>query len=142
MVKKKSKGKSKKSSGMIWILVVIGILIIGGLFLFTSGGAKYSKEELDKFAKCLTEKETVMYGAYWCPHCAKTKKKFGESFRFVNYVECDPRGENEQSELCIEKEILGYDTWDFQDGSRYADGEPSFELLSERSGCAMPKEVD
>tara|TARA_Y100000310_G_C20666865_1_gene808023 strand:- start:1563 stop:1970 length:408 start_codon:yes stop_codon:yes gene_type:complete len=131
----------KKNSGVIWMVVIIGILVIGGFFLLSSGsGSKYSKEELDKFAKCLTEEGTVMYGAYWCPHCAKTKKKFGQSFRYVTYVECDPNGENEQAELCIEKEIQGYDTWDFGDGTRYEGGEPSFELLAERSGCAVPEE--
>ncbi len=78
-----------------------------------------------------------MYGAFWCPHCARTKKNFGNSFQHINYVECDPRGENEQSELCIEKEIENYDTWEFTDGSRVV-GEPSFEVLGEKTGCEVP----
>jgi thiol-disulfide isomerase/thioredoxin len=136
-MKKKQRGKQKKKGGMIWIIVVVLALIIGGFFLFSSGESKYSQEELDKFAKCLTEKGTVMYGAFWCPHCARTKKNFGSSFHFIEYVECDPRGDNEQSVLCIEKEIEEYDTWEFSDGSRVI-GEPSFEKLSEMTGCPIP----
>lgn len=133
------KEKKKKSGYLIWV-VIISILIIGLIFVFSGNGAKYELGEIEKFAKCLTEKGTVMYGAFWCPHCAKTKKKFGNSFQYINYVECDPRGENEQSELCIEKNIERYDTWEFSDGSRDDNGEPSFEFLSSKTGCTLPLE--
>jgi hypothetical protein len=114
---------------------------------------KYSQDTIDKLAQCLTENEVVMYGAFWCPHCANTKKRFGSSFGYVNYVECDPKckpdengkilgackGYEGQPELCLERGIEGYDTWTFPDGSR-AVGEPSLELLDEKSGCnILPK---
>jgi glutaredoxin len=133
------KGK-KKSSGMtkyIVIAIVILILVVGGYLIF-AGGARYDQDDMDEFARCLTENGVVMYGAFWCPHCAKTKKKFGSSFKYINYVECDPRGDDEQSELCIEKEIDKYDTWEFGDGSRII-SEPSFEILSGKSGCPAPE---
>ncbi len=95
------------------------------------------REDVDSFAQCLTEKGAVMYGAFWCPHCAQTKKNFGSSFRYIDYVECDPRGDNEQAELCIAKKIDAYDTWEFADGSRVV-GEPSFEELSAGTGCPLP----
>jgi thiol-disulfide isomerase/thioredoxin len=82
-----------------------------------------------------------MYGAFWCPHCAKVKKEFGESFRYINYVECDPRGENEQSLLCLEKKIENYATFEFNnDPSTRLIGEPTFEELAAASGCAAPEE--
>jgi len=122
------------------IIVVLAVFGVVGLVLaFSLGGSeKYSREDIDNFAKCLTKSGTIMYGTFWCPHCAKTKKKFGESFRHINYVECDPNGENEQSELCLEKEIDKYDTWVFSDGSRFI-SEPSFKELSEGSGCPAPE---
>jgi len=135
------KNKSKKKSGKGFFIgfIVIIILIVGGIFLF-SGGESYNSEDVDTFAKCLTENGAVMHGTFWCPHCAQTKKLFGSSFQYVTYVECDPRGENEQSELCIEKGIEKYDTWEFSDGSRVV-GEPTFDQLAQGSGCRAPQPI-
>lgn len=122
------------------VLVVIVIVVVIGIFAF-SGGEKYVQADVDAFATCLTESGAVMYGTFWCPHCAATKKKFGSSFQFISYVECDPRGDNEQAELCIEKGIDRYDTWEFNGdaGSRVI-GEPTFEQLAEKTGCPVPEE--
>ena len=130
--------KRKKKSGGIWIIIglIIVVIIILAVFLFKED--KYPQSEIDAFAQCLTEKEVVMYGAFWCPHCARTKARFGSSFQYINYVECDARGENEQSELCLEKEIEKYDTWEFPSGERLI-GEPTFEQLAEKSGCIVPE---
>ena len=116
----------------------IAVLAITGLLLLAAcSGPKVPREKVDEFTKCITDKGAVMYGAFWCPHCARTKKHFGSSFQYVNYVECDPRGDNEQSELCIEKSIDKYDTWEFADGSRII-AEPTFQQLSEKTGCPVP----
>ncbi len=134
------KNKKQVKSG-ISKYIVIGIIIvaiIGIIMLTKNKSVATSNESMDNFAKCLTEKGTIMYGAFWCPHCAKTKKKFGESFSYINYIECDPRGDNEQAELCISKQIDKYDTWEFADGSRLV-SEPSFEQLSEKTGCQVPQ---
>lgn len=63
---------------------------------------------------------------------------FGTSFKHINYVECDPRGDDEQAEFCIEQQIDKYDTWTFADGSRLI-SEPSLEELSQKSGCPLPE---
>ena len=44
-------------------------------------------------ANHLTMIGAQMFGAYWCPHCQEQKKKFGDAFSAVDYVECDPGGE-------------------------------------------------
>ncbi|MDP4039516.1 MAG: hypothetical protein Q8P57_02970 [Candidatus Pacearchaeota archaeon] len=134
---KKHKNKQNNRSLVIGIVALVVVIFLV-IFLLPS---KKSSSELEEFAKCLTEKGAVMYGAFWCPHCANTKKKFGESFRYINYVECDPRGENEQAELCIEKEILSYDTWTFSDGSRLI-SEPKLKELAEKTSCPLPEEYD
>ncbi|MEK6909355.1 MAG: hypothetical protein AABX23_04865 [Nanoarchaeota archaeon] len=137
MAKKETK---KKGNGMlvIGILIIIGIILI--LTFALKSGSNYSSEDVDSFAKCLTENGAVMYGAFWCPHCAKVKKAFGESFRYINYVECDPRGDNEQSLLCIEKEIQSYATFEFNnDVNTRLVGEPTFEELAIATGCIAPE---
>jgi hypothetical protein len=60
----------------------------------------------DAFAKCLTEKGATMYGAEWCPHCKEQKAVFGNSFKYINYVECP-----DNTQLCLDKGIQGYPTW-------------------------------
>ena len=42
----------------------------------------------DDFAKCLTEKGAVMYGAMsWCHFTQGQKGMFGKSFKYINYHE-------------------------------------------------------
>lgn len=60
----------------------------------------------DAFAKCLTEKGWVMYGAAWCSHCVAQKALFGTSFQFIKYVECP-----DNIQLCTDKGVNGYPTW-------------------------------
>jgi hypothetical protein len=100
-----------------------------------------------------------MYGAYWCPHCANQKALFGEDIfnEHVEYVECAIPGQDNrvQTQACQEKEIEGYPTWIFPDGTRLQ-GEQSLEDLAQQAGCAygdiagsgdadpleIPKEMD
>lgn len=98
-------------------------------------GTKYVE-----FAKCLTAQGVKMYGTYWCPHCQKQKAAFGQQgFAQINYVECDAKGKNGNPDLCTSKGIDGYPTWEFSNGLRIV-GEITFEMLSEKSGCPLPKE--
>ena len=60
----------------------------------------------DSFAKCLTEKGAVMYGAKWCAHCIEQKDVFGDSFKYINYVECP-----DNINICLAAGINGYPTW-------------------------------
>ncbi|NET31106.1 MAG: hypothetical protein F6K19_03785 [Cyanothece sp. SIO1E1] len=53
-----------------------------------------------------------MYGAYWCPHCHNQKEMFGKAASYVPYIECDPKGNDSQTEVCQAKEIKGYPTWE------------------------------
>lgn len=93
------------------------------------------KQNLDEFAKCLTENGVVMYGAVGCSHCARTKDMFRDSFQFVTYVECNPNAPDYQTEECLENNIDYFPTWVFNDGSRII-GEVDLDQLSQKSGCA------
>ena len=84
---------------------ILAILIIAAALAF-SGCGKEETANFDAFAQCLTEKNVVMYGAEWCPHCQEQKKLFGKSFQYVHYVDCD-----KQRNACIEAGIESYPTW-------------------------------
>lgn len=97
----------------------------------TIQGSKY-----DNFAKCLTQQGATMYGAYWCPYCQSQKSMFGDSFKYINYVECDPSGPNAQPQLCTQNNIRGYPTWIIH-GTHYEDV-LSLQTLSSLTGCSLP----
>ena len=86
----------------------------------------------DTFAKCLAEKNVIMYGAVWCPACQKQKKEFGGSFKYVPYVECP-----DDPQKCIAQGVEAYPTWEFPSGEKLV-GVQTFETLSAKSGCALP----
>ncbi|NEO27124.1 MAG: hypothetical protein F6K03_09580, partial [Kamptonema sp. SIO4C4] len=76
-----------------------------------------------------------MYGAYWCPHCNDQKERFGNAASRLNneiYVECDPRGEDSQTQLCIDKKVRGFPSWEIN-GEMYL-GVKSLSELAELSG--------
>ena len=64
---------------------------------------------------------------------------FGSSKDLLPYVECSTPDGNEQVQICKDKKIEGYPTWEFADGSRLP-GELSLQTLSEKTGCELPLE--
>ena len=73
-----------------------------------------------------------MYGAYWCPHCARQKQLFGNAAPLLPYVECDPRGTNAKVELCNTVGISAYPTW--QINGEFHLGVQSLQRLAMLSG--------
>ncbi len=122
---------------------VIGILIVGvvGLAVTRSGAESESTGpgKYDQFATCLGEKGATFYGAFWCPHCNAQKKLFGTSKKLLPYVECSTPDGNAQTQICIDKKIDGYPTWEFLDGSRL-NGEVALATLAEKTQCVLPVE--
>ena len=71
-----------------------------------------SKESIE-FAKFLSESGVVKYSAYWCPNCLNQSELFGkQAYRELNVVECARDGINSQTQLCIDKKIKGFPTWE------------------------------
>ncbi|KKU51184.1 MAG: hypothetical protein UX74_C0031G0007 [Parcubacteria group bacterium GW2011_GWA2_47_10b] len=140
----------------VFISVAALALIIGGavFFFFVSasrepggfGAAVFSffasaprePGKLDAFAQCLNDKGAIFYGAYWCPHCQNQKKMFDTSAKLLDYVECSTPDGRGQLSICKDKEIKGYPTWIFADGSRES-GEIALSHLAEKTGCELPK---
>jgi hypothetical protein len=90
---------------------------------------------MDVFAKCVASKGVTMYGAASCSHCLAEKKAFGDSFRYMNYVECP-----DNVQLCIAKGINGYPTWIDGAGKKY-EGEQGLKGIAKISGCVLPNKA-
>ena len=82
-----SKSQQEVKSKKYYIIAAI----IGIIILTTAAYSVYSINKpgpYDNFAKCLSEKGVVMYGAMdWCKYTQAQKAMFGNSFKFINYHE-------------------------------------------------------
>lgn len=142
MVKKrKKKGSKKKSSKkninernnkILYIAFGIFVLIaITFLYIYLKPVDNGGGNLLDDLAICLTANNIKMYGTEWCGYCKKQKEIFGDSFQYVDYVDCD-----KNKEICTAERISGYPTWKTSEGQAYP-GVQSLEKLSQISGCML-----
>jgi hypothetical protein len=114
------------------VLVVVAIFVIVRM----SGNSSASTGKYDGFAQCLTDSGVVMYGSFTCPHCTRQKESFGNSWKYVNSVECTlPNGG--QTRKCIDAGIESYPTWDFGEDER-ASGFIPLRDLGSKAGCSLP----
>jgi hypothetical protein len=92
----------------------------------------------DGFARCLSQRDVKMYGAYWCPHCTEEKEWFGASFKYVPYIECGIPGNTTQVvQACKDAEIKHFPTWQFPPTGERVEGEMPLADLSLRTGCPL-----
>ena len=72
-----------------------------------------STKESIEFAKYLKDNGVVKYSAYWCPNCLYQSELFGkQAYKELNVVECAKDGKNSQTQLCIDKKIQGFPSWE------------------------------
>ncbi len=90
---------------------IIWSIIVYGLIFLTFNLWPSETENYDSLAQCMTEKGVVMYSSFRCGVCARTKAMFGNSFKYINEIECHPQGPNAQTELCVAKQLQGTPTW-------------------------------
>lgn len=115
------------------------LLLIGAIILIIVGLKWYQANQPGKYdalAQCLTKNGVKMWGAYWCPHCQAQKKAFGNSFKYINYIECSLPGGSGQTKVCDDAKIEGYPTWENKAGKRVT-GEQTFSDLAELGGCSL-----
>jgi glutaredoxin len=128
--------KDKRMMVFRTVVIAVIVLIVGAIALVNRQAKTEETGVQAPLAQCLTDKGVKMYGAYWCPHCAKQKKLFGGAFSKVTYVECGVPGESshQQTKACDDAKIQSYPTWIFPDGSRVT-GEQELESLAKKAGC-------
>jgi uncharacterized membrane protein len=100
----------------------------------TSGPAQLA------LARHLREIGAKEYGAYWCPHCQDQKMLFGkEAAALIDYIECDPRGQNSRAEICqaAAANVKGFPTWEIK--GQFYSGTQSLEKLADLSGYTGPR---
>lgn len=84
----------------------------------------------------LTQDGAKMYGTYWCPYCTKQKEMFKNAISKLQVIECDPKGDNAQPQLCAKANVSSYPTWEIK-GKLYQ-GMRSLEELAMLSAYQGP----
>lgn len=129
----------KRAKIFIGIIVVLVLGVIATAVIRSGSTASTGPGEYDQFATCLADQGAMFYGTFWCKFCGEQKKMFGSSQKLIPYTECSTADGRAQNQVCTEKEIKSYPTWEFADGSRLT-GVVSFEQLAEKTSCALPGE--
>ena len=92
-----------------------------------------STKESIALAKYLKDNGVVKYSAYWCPNCLDQSELFGKkAYKELNVVECARDGKNSQTQLCIDKKIEGFPSWEIN--GKIIIGVQTLKKLSELTG--------
>lgn len=123
------------------LLIVITIVVLLALLLTFFLGKKQEQKESDlsarssegvvagvkteksgdyveRLARFMAENGMVLYGSYQSTDTKKQKDLFGDSAKYLDYVECDASGPNANPDECISQKIDIYPTWLYQ-GKQY-----------------------
>lgn len=92
------------------------MLVVLTVALWTTGcgrgdDAQPTPQQLEKLARCLTQKGWVMYGTSTCSGCRAQRKAFGDAWPHIAYVECDPHEPGSQVDRCLNNNIRTTPTW-------------------------------
>jgi thiol-disulfide isomerase/thioredoxin len=124
--------------------IVLGVLVLGVIVLagFQSKQGPVAPGKYDQFAQCIKDSGATFYGAFWCPHCQAQKKLFGTSAKLLPYVECSTPDGAGSTQICKDKDIQSYPTWELADGTRLPvenSAGVSLETLAEKTSCQLPQ---
>lgn len=132
-------GNSWKDVGQLFftgaIVAIVTLTGTVGVYASQTKIAVQSNSFAGRLAQHLTVTNAKMYGAYWCPHCQDQKARFGEAKKLIPYVECaanPPNGVKSEAQLCEQKGIKGYPTWEIN--GKMVSGERSLDELADLSG--------
>ena len=122
----------KRGVLIFWLIIIVLIVVGVGASVFV----KAAPGQYDALAKCIKARGVIFYGAFWCPHCQRTKGEFGSAAQYLPYVECSTPDGQGQTQICIDKKISSYPTWVRPDGATM-NGEHPIEEWAAFSGCTL-----
>jgi len=110
----------RKVINAITFLVIFGVVILAAFLI-----NKPANETSDEIAKCIGE-NSVLYTQLGCSACKAQEDLFGESYEYLNKIDCFY-----EREKC--SEITATPTW-IINNEKYV-GVQSIEKLQELTGC-------
>ena len=126
-------------------IIITTLIVIGVVWLIVTPG-KVKVGIYDNFAKCIKDKGVKFFGAFWCPHCAAQKTRFGTATKYLPYIECSNPDGQTQTQICKDNQIMTYPTWDFPPGliansttTVRKTGEQELTDLAQATSCVLPQ---
>ena len=119
--------------------ILIGLVILAGIIFVIVAPPKTVVGKYDSFAQCIKNSGAVFYGAFWCPHCQAQKAMFGSSVHFLPYVECSTPDGTGQTQVCKDKNVVEYPTWQFPNATTTEVGVEELSDLAQKTGCPLPQ---
>lgn len=110
---------------LVTVAIVVAVLILAAGIIYYRNNS--NPQTPDSVAKCIGEK-SVVYIQNGCIHCIRQEQLFGESFKFLSYVNC-----TENWNRCTAAGIEGTPTW-IINNQRYI-GYQDLSKLQELTGC-------
>ncbi|MFT5037436.1 MAG: hypothetical protein ACI9VM_001018 [Candidatus Azotimanducaceae bacterium] len=121
-----------KLNSFHYFIIFLVVVVVGLITARVWGEQQPGK--FDELAQCITNSGATFYGAFWCSHCEEQRNMFGNSAKLLPYVECSTPDRNNQTQACIDAEIVSYPTWDLSDGTRIQ-GVQAFADIADATGC-------
>jgi len=110
----KTKALSNSKETKLFKRLVMSGIMVAVILLLSGCGARVAIGQYDDLAKSLTATGAKMYGSSHCGACNYQKELFGNSWQYINYIECTSSdGSGRQSTVCKDENIKAYPTWRF-----------------------------
>jgi hypothetical protein len=122
-----------------FVYILIGLIVLVGIVYVFVAPPKAVAGKYDAFATCIAQSGATFYGAFWCPHCQAQKAEFGSSAHLLPYVECSTPDGQSQTQVCKDKGIVEYPTWQFAGATTTTPGVESLSDLAQKTGCPLPQ---
>ncbi len=94
-------------------------------------------DDLVKFAKDLSAKNVVLYGADWSTSTSDQKRLFDDGAKHLTYIDVT-NSDRTPNQTAIDKAITTYPTWIFADGGRL-EGIQSLKAIGTRANVPIPR---
>ncbi|MCF7834856.1 hypothetical protein K9M48_02255 [Candidatus Gracilibacteria bacterium] len=108
---------------MLFVIVLSGVFLLG----CTNQVNDDPNLNIEEISKCLGDKGVKMYGTETCSHCLDQKAMFGDSFKYIEYVDCA-----QDRNVC--SKLKGTPTWELANGE-LLEGVQNISTLAEKAGC-------
>ena len=119
----------------------IGFISFVGLLLVLSAcNHNPGPSALDSFAQCVTDSGAIIFTSVTCSHCREQQRLFGDSYEFIEAIECSPNARNSEAQRCLLANIRGTPTWVlYKDGKEVdrLEGRQALEDLAIFTGCPL-----
>jgi hypothetical protein len=122
-----------------FLYILIGVIVLAGIVYIIVAPPRATAGKYDAFATCIAQSGATFYGAFWCSHCQQQKAMFGSSAHLLPYVECSTPDGQSQIQVCKDKGIVEYPTWQFATDATTTPGVLQLSDLAQKTGCALPQ---